>query len=311
MAAAPLKSLVYASPDGLDIELDFLLPEKAAKENPVPILVWWHGGGLLQGSRKTVWPHLLSAPSKHNLCLVSPDYRLAPQTRFPGILSDIAAVMAYIRSPAFLAATGGKVDQSKLIVSGGSAGGWLALLAGTGTGFEACGLEKPEKPLAIAAIYPISDLNDPFWTTKQNPVSYFPRLIKENEMKEYLDPNAQKTAFTTPGSTRHDFYNFMVQEGILANLLLDGTGIPPSAFSIAPSIASGAADPVPPVYIVHGSIDDKVPPSQSFDVVKALKEKGVEYDFEWIEGADHLYDKEESVEMERMYSFIGRVLARA
>jgi acetyl esterase/lipase len=60
-------------------------------------------------------------------CLVSADYRLAPQTRMPGIMEDIAAAMNYVRSPAFLAETHGAVDQSKVIVSGGSAGGWLAL----------------------------------------------------------------------------------------------------------------------------------------------------------------------------------------
>lgn len=40
-------------------------------------------------------------------------------------------------------------------------GGWLALLTGLGVGFEACGIEAPAPPTSIAAIYPISDLNDP------------------------------------------------------------------------------------------------------------------------------------------------------
>ncbi|GAA6007141.1 hypothetical protein JCM10207_001523 [Rhodosporidiobolus poonsookiae] len=305
------KSLVFASPDGLDIELDYDLPETASAEQPVPILVWWHGGGLLQGSRKTIWPHLVRAPALHNLCVVSPDYRLAPQTRLPDILEDIASLLSFIRSDKFVAATGGRVDPSKVIVSGGSAGGWLALLAGTGTGFEAAGLAPPEKPLAIAAIYPITDLMDPFWVTKQHPVSYAKRVFTESEMAEYLDPNSAKTTFVPPGSTRSEFYTYMVQEGILANLLLDGTGLDPSAFSIARSILSGAVDPVPPIYIVHGSIDDKVPPSQSLDVVAALEKKGVEHDFEWLEGKDHLYDKDEGEEMERMYAFIRRVLERA
>lgn len=41
-------------------------------------------------------------------------------------------------------------------------GGWLALLTGLGVGFEACGIEAPAPPTSIAAIYPISDLNDPY-----------------------------------------------------------------------------------------------------------------------------------------------------
>ncbi len=38
---------------------------------------------------------MLSAPEKHNLCLVSPDYRLAPQTRIPGILADAKAALDF------------------------------------------------------------------------------------------------------------------------------------------------------------------------------------------------------------------------
>jgi hypothetical protein len=62
--------------------------------------------------------------------------------------------------------------------------------------------------------------------------------------------------------------------GILENLLLDGTGIDPTEFSIAPAIKNGKAPhPKVPTYIVHGSIDDKVPIVQADDVVNAMKEK--------------------------------------
>lgn len=67
--------------------------------------------------------HITSAPEKHGLTIISADYRLAPQARLPAIMKDCSAVMAYIRSEEFDRATGGKVDQSKICVSGGSAGG--------------------------------------------------------------------------------------------------------------------------------------------------------------------------------------------
>jgi len=86
----------------------------------------------------------------------------------PGIMADIKACMDYLQSPEFLSKTGGAVDQSKIIVSGGSAGGWLALLLGSGVGFEACGLPAPKPPLAVAAIYPITDITDKFFTTTQH-----------------------------------------------------------------------------------------------------------------------------------------------
>jgi acetyl esterase/lipase len=86
----------------------------------------------------------------------------------PGIMADIKACMDYLRSPAFAKETGPRVDQSKIIVSGGSAGGWLALLLATGIGFEACGLIAPEPPLAVVPLYPMTDITDSFFLTKQH-----------------------------------------------------------------------------------------------------------------------------------------------
>ncbi|GAA5900641.1 hypothetical protein JCM5296_006735 [Sporobolomyces johnsonii] len=293
--APAAKSLVFRSVDGIDIELDFVLPPDASKENPVGILVWWHGGGLLQGSRKGIPPHLLAAPSEHNLCLVSPDYRLAPQTRLPSILSDIAALLSFIRSPAFVdhPDVEGKVDPARVVVSGSSAGGWLALLAGLGVGFDAAGVERPERVQGVAALYPISNLEDPFWTTEQH--------------------RTRVTSFTEPDSRRNKFYDYMIQEALLPSLLLEGTGVDAKEFSIARAVREGKTiEPLPPVYLIHGDIDDKVPHRQSTDVVAALRARGAMHEFETKEGKDHLFDfeEDEGPGLEGMYRFIKRVLAR-
>lgn len=113
-------------------------------------------------------PHLQAAPAKHGLCVVSADYRLAPQTRLPGILKDIKTCIEYLRSEDFAEETGKRVNQEKIVVSGSSAGGFLALMLGSGVGFEAAGLTAPEHPIGVAAIYPITDITDRFWTTPQH-----------------------------------------------------------------------------------------------------------------------------------------------
>lgn len=174
-----MPSVVYAKHDGVEIGLDYYLPPGDGK---CPILLWFHGGGLLMGSRKAAWSHLRNAPEKHGLCMVTADYRLAPQTRMPGIMRDISACLAYLRSSAFASETGERVDQSRVIVSGGSAGGWLALLLGSGVGFEASGLEAPEPPLGVCAIYPITDITAPFWTTPQHRAYYFRTLLTSSRV---------------------------------------------------------------------------------------------------------------------------------
>ncbi|KAF7315556.1 Polyketide synthase [Mycena indigotica] len=286
--AKPLE-LIFSSVDGLDLYLDVYLPSTDTGTTKVPVLLWWH------------------AVEKYGICVVSADYRLAPQSRLPAILADCKAAMEFVQSPAFAEATSNSVDSAKLVVSGSSAGGWLSLLNGTGIGYAACGLDPPPRVLGIAALYPITDLADPFWTTKQRPVSYFPRVIPDEEVASFVDPTSAKISFTTPESPRSVLYHYMVQEGILEKLLLEGTGISASAVAIAPQIKTGKFD-VPPVYQIHGDIDDKVPCQQARDVEAALREiNGVEHVYEELPGVDHLFDKDASYGMENMYAFVQRV----
>jgi dipeptidyl aminopeptidase/acylaminoacyl peptidase len=92
---------------------------------------------------------------------------------------------------------------------------------------------------------------------------------------------------------------------------LDGTDISPGAFNVAARLKGGIPTlktGIPPTYIIHGSIDDCVPPSQSIDVVEAMKERGVDVTFEYLEGKGHVYDRAEGVEMDEMYAWIKKIL---
>jgi dipeptidyl aminopeptidase/acylaminoacyl peptidase len=87
---------------------------------------------------------------------------------------------------------------------------------------------------------------------------------------------------------------------------LGNTNIPGSAFSVAPAIKTGKFT-VPPTYIIHGAIDDKVPCTQARDVVEALKEIKADVQYEELPGVDHLFDKDPKREMENMYAFVADV----
>ncbi|KAK0189779.1 Alpha/Beta hydrolase protein [Armillaria mellea] len=295
MASAKPQELVFKRVEGVDIVMDVY--------SPAPVVLWWHGGGLLQTtesltSLSAASPHQLRSPSSHNICFVSADYRLAPQTKFPGILSDCKAAIDFLFTPEFTSATGNRVDPNKLILSGSSAGGWLSLLCGTGIGFKASELDPPEKGRVkgIAALYPITDLLDPFWTTKQYPVSYFKRVIDKEELGAFLDHKGEKVASSALDSPR---------KRILADLLLAGESVEPSAYSIASALKSGEFA-LPPTYIVHGDIDDKVPVQEARDVVAAAgSDARVHYDE--LQGVDHLFDRDPSCDLESMYSFMHRV----
>ncbi|KAF9448536.1 alpha/beta-hydrolase [Macrolepiota fuliginosa MF-IS2] len=295
--------LVYKEVDGLSIAMDIYVPENATKEAPAPILLWWHG----RQSSTAITPHMLRAPAKHNLCVVSVDYRLAPQTRIPGVLADCKSALEFFETREFAKVTGDRVDASRIIVSGSSAGGWLALLAGTGIGYEASGLEPPKGIKGVIAIYPITDLLDEFWTTKQRPVSYIGRIIEHSEMTTFADPNSEKTSWAERTGKRSFFYPYMLQEAILQKLLLEGTGIEPVKYSIAQNIRTGNFK-TPPTYIITGNSDRRVRHQQSLDVVEAYKSIHASVEYHELEGLDHNFDNEEEVEMESMYEFIKSVL---
>ncbi|KAE8220355.1 hypothetical protein CF319_g6107 [Tilletia indica] len=313
----PFKSFVSGRHDSTQssIFMDVHIPSKASATKKAPIILWWHGGGLLQGSRKGLAPHLRAAPEKHGIAVVSADYRLAPQARMPSILSDISDALHFLQSPEFESSTGGKLDTSRIAVSGSSAGGWLALLAGTGHGFEACGVKAPplDSICGIAAIYPITSLTDDFWLKKQHPVSFAPegKMVRPDDLDGALDPEGPVLAFSSPDTPRSKFYSYMVQEALLPQLLLEGTQVKAESIGIADGIRSGTIKSLPPTYIVHGDIDDKVPLRQATDVAEAAAEAGLS-DFVTLDikkGKDHSYDQREGEDMDAMYEFLRRILS--
>ncbi|KAJ4470285.1 Alpha/Beta hydrolase protein [Lentinula lateritia] len=311
--------ILFKHADGIDISMDVYLSPSASSQNPAPILLWWHGGGLLQGTRKGVSPHHLRAPANHNITFVSADYRLAPQFRLPTILSDCADAIKFLHSDQFKKATEGRADPTRVILSGSSAGGWLSLLCGYGIGFDEAGVPKPPSIQGVVPIYPITDLEDPFWNTTQRPVKYMDRVVAYEEVQPFLNPNdpESRIASSALDSPRAIFYSYMVQEALLADLLLSGTNIPPTTFSVArylKALSSANKISVPPTYIVHGDKDLKVPVEQSRDVVEALEDLqkphvDVEYEYEELPGLDHLFDREPKSQMEKMYMFIQNVFS--
>jgi acetyl esterase/lipase len=75
---------------------------------------------------------MMTLPTRSNIAFISADYRLAPQSNIHLILEDTVDAVDFVRKvlPGRL---DGKIDPTKLAVSGGSAGGWLALLTGIPT----------------------------------------------------------------------------------------------------------------------------------------------------------------------------------
>ena len=89
---------------------------------PVPGFVFFHGGGMVAGSIETHDQVAAALADATGCRLISVDYRLAPEHKFPAAVEDAIAATDFIarNAPAF------GIDAERLVVGGDSAGATLA-----------------------------------------------------------------------------------------------------------------------------------------------------------------------------------------
>ena len=92
---------------------------------PHPALVYLHGGGWVVGSIDGSDRFCRDLTNAAGAVIISVDYRLSPETKFPGALDDTMAVLSWTRD----AAAELQVDAARIGVGGMSAGGNLAAAA--------------------------------------------------------------------------------------------------------------------------------------------------------------------------------------
>ena len=91
---------------------------------PLPILVWYHGGGWVIGDLDTADTTCRKLANRSGALVVSVDYRLAPEHPAPASVEDCWAALSWVAG----AATKLGGDASQLAVGGDSAGGNLSAL---------------------------------------------------------------------------------------------------------------------------------------------------------------------------------------
>lgn len=89
---------------------------------PLPLLIYYHGGGWVIGNIEVVDKPARALANASQCVVAATQYRLAPETKFPGPVEDCYAVTSWLAEHA------GEVgaDAGKLVVGGDSAGGNLA-----------------------------------------------------------------------------------------------------------------------------------------------------------------------------------------
>lgn len=91
---------------------------------PCPAILHIHGGGMISGRARNMTAFCQTIAAEFDCVVVNVDYRLSPETPFPGPVEDNFAALIWLAANA--AELG--VDPRRIAVAGGSAGGGLAAM---------------------------------------------------------------------------------------------------------------------------------------------------------------------------------------
>lgn len=130
---------------------------------PFPVVVYFHGGGWVIADKQVYDAGARGIAAQAQAVVISVDYRLAPEHKFPAAWDD--ALAAYRWALAHSAPLKG--DASRIALAGESAGGNLALA--TAIAARDAGLQKPAHVLAI---YPVTQ-------TSLNTESYLENAVAQ------------------------------------------------------------------------------------------------------------------------------------
>ncbi len=116
-----LERIMVPGPAGApEIRLHVYRPREAAR--PLPCIYHIHGGGYVAGKAKDLEPAHRPLAALLGCAIVSVDYRLSPETPFPGPIEDCYAGLTWT----FANAEALGLDSERIGVMGESAGGGLA-----------------------------------------------------------------------------------------------------------------------------------------------------------------------------------------
>jgi len=118
-------------------------------DEPLPVLIFYHGGGVCFLSPETYDSTNTALAAEADAIVVVPDYRLAPENPFPVPLEDCYAVLTWMQENA--SQIGG--DPDRIAIAGDSGGGYLA----AAVALEAKRLGTAQ-PIYQILLYPMIDM---------------------------------------------------------------------------------------------------------------------------------------------------------
>lgn len=270
---APNFTHVYKEVNGCKIKADVYLPASgSASRGAPPVVLFFHGGALISGSRKYLPGYQARRLNAAGLTVVSFDYRLAPETKLAAIITDVQDAILWAMGSG--AAMFG-FNPHRIAMMGSSAGGYLSLMTGT----------LKVKPKAIVSFYGYGDILGEWYTAPS--AFYCQRPIISKEEAENTVGRQERS---TGGNRRYTYYFYCRQRGIWPEMV---SGYHPQTdrealLRFCP--IHNITQDYPPTLLLHGDLDNDVPYDQSAKMSTALALGGVENHLITVRGAGHGFD---------------------
>ena len=143
-----------------DTQLKMDIYRRRTATTPQPTIIYMHGGFWVAGNKEGAILNLLPW-MEMGWNVVNVEYRLGPNTLAPGAVEDCFCALRYVAQQAMMY----NVDVNRIVVTGESAGGHLALALGIlpeSEGFDReCAANTPmPKVAAVLNWFGISDVPD-------------------------------------------------------------------------------------------------------------------------------------------------------
>jgi acetyl esterase/lipase len=240
--------ITYRTANNTDLKLDVYAPRD--RRSPVPAVMLIHGGGWVEGRKEynvlSVLPYLALG-----WAVVNVEYRLARNSPAPAAVEDCRCALAWIAAHAKEYG----FDTSKIVLTGNSAGGHLALITGLLPASSAFDRSCPTD-------------DDVRWDSGAEPALKVAAIVNWFGITDVADllegPNAKHYAI--------EWFGSMSQREELARQLSPIQYVRPG---------------LPPVLTIHGDADDLVPYSHAVRLHEALGKAGVPNRLVTIRGGGH------------------------
>lgn len=289
-AEAPqMRTLAYASRDGVDLLLDLYLPANPIRR-PIPTIVFLHGGGWSGGTR-TTGPDFNRYFAQDGFAMASIEYRLTPSITFPANVEDVRTAIRWLKANA---ATHG-LDPDRVCLWGTSAGGHLAAVAGLAPRGQFEGTDNIKYSSAVRCVldaygptrFDVMDAQtqDERSALQTPVVTINVSGAARGAERGNAAPTAQGAAAGGRGRANvpHD------DPASPESRLLGGPiqSVPDRVRQASP--LTYVDENAPPFLIMHGLADGSVPHGQSVMLYEALKGKGREATLRLIDGLPHTF----------------------